>query len=221
MRTLIPLLAGLLLAAATAPAGAVSGCAALGGTGIGGVCQVRQTTPNYVVNLSYPLGYPDEQAIVDYLAETRDDFVEVAATPSPLGLPMELDVTWESLGSTRTRSVILTLFQNVGGAHPTTWYRSFTFDLVQGRPITFDTLFASGSQPLEAIFPLVRSELEARTGMTGMVDSADGLDARHYQNFAITDNAVTFYFGRGEMLPAVAGAMSVTLPRNALPPLAV
>lgn len=221
MRSLIPLLTVTLLAGATTPAGAVTGCAVLGGVAADGLCQVRQTQPTYVVNLRYPLGYPDEQAIVDYLTQTRDGFVNVAATPTPQGAPMELDVSSESLGSTRTRSVVLTLFQNVGGAHPTTWYRSFNYSLVQGRPITFDTLFAPESQPLQAVFPIVRRELEASTGMTGLVDGVDGQDPSHYQNFAITDNAVTFYFDRAEMLPSSAGALSVTVPRADIPPLAV
>ena len=41
----------------------------------------------------------------------------------------------------------------------------------------------------------------------------------HYQNFAVTDDSVIFYFGRAELLPSYAGETSVTVPRSALPPL--
>ena len=45
------------------------------------------------------------------------------------------------------------------------------------------------------------------------------MDPAHYQNFAVTDDAVIFYFGRAELLPSYAGATSVTVPRNAIPAL--
>jgi len=47
------------------------------------------------------------------------------------------------------------------------------------------------------------------------------MDPARYQNFAITDDAVIFYFGRGELLPSYAGATSVSVPRAAIPPLRV
>jgi hypothetical protein len=53
------------------------------------------------------------------------------------------------------------------------------------------------------------------------IQSSTGLDASHYQNFAITDDQLIFYFAQGEMLPAVAGPVQAQLPRNAIPPLAV
>ena len=42
----------------------------------------------------------------------------------------------------------------------------------------------------------------------------------NYQNFAITDDALIFYFAQGELLPSFAGATQVQVPRNAIPPLA-
>ena len=71
------------------------------------------------------------------------------------------------------------------------------------------------------IFPLVQRELESRTGLQDSISPGDGKDPSHYQNFAITDDAVTFYFARAELLPSVAGETSVTIPRNSLPPLKV
>jgi hypothetical protein len=48
------------------------------------------------------------------------------------------------------------------------------------------------------------------------------LDSSHYQNFAITDDELIFYFAPGELLPAsIAGAAQVHVPRNAVPPLTI
>ena len=51
------------------------------------------------------------------------------------------------------------------------------------------------------------------------ISPGDGRDPSHYQNFAVTDDAVIFFFGRAELLPSYAGATSVTVPRNDIPPL--
>ena len=211
------LMAGALFMAAPAAASPV-GCGALGGVVDDGICHVSETQPSYVMDLKFPLDYPDEQALIDYLAQNREGFVKVAQ-PGSRNLPYEMDVTAESFRSAQTRSVVLTLFQDVGSAHPTTWYKSFTYDVNRGRVVTFDTLFAPDSKPLAAIFPIVQRELETTTGLAGSVPDGDGMDPAHYQNFAVTDDAVIFYFGRAELLPSYAGATSVTVPRNAIPAL--
>ncbi len=186
-----------------------------------GMCRVQVSDPAYTMDVEFPLNYPDEQAIVDYLTQTRDGFVNVSQTPDSRNLPHEMDVSAESFQSARTQSVVLTLFQDVGSAHPTTWYKSFTYDVGRGRPVTFDTLFASDARPLDAIFPIVQRTLESQTGLADSISPGDGRDPSHYQNFAITDDSVIFYFGRAELLPSYAGATSVTVPRNAIPPLQV
>ncbi len=80
--------------------------------------------------------------------------------------------------------MVLKIFQDVGGAHPTTWYKAFTYDLGQRKPVTFDTLFPAGTKPLDVIFPIVQRELERQTGLTGVISTGDGMDPSHYQNFA-------------------------------------
>lgn len=215
----LALSAGLVLAPTVS--GAPVQCGSLGGAVDGGLCRVVDTQPAYTLDITFPLDYPDEQVIVDYLSQTRAGFLNVAQIPGSRNLPYEMNVTAEEFRSAATRSVVLTLFQNVGGAHPTTWYKSFTYDLARRGPVTFDTLFAPGSTPLDTVFPIVQRDLETRTGLAGSISPADGLDPAHYQNFAVTDDAVIFFFGRAELLPSYAGETSVSVPRNALPPLQI
>ncbi len=221
----VPVAAGVLSVAVlfSAP-GAVAaplGCGELGGTVREGTCQIAETTPGYTMDLRFPVDYPGEPDMVNYVAQTKEGFLNVARTPESRGRPYELDVTAESLRSEQTRSVVLTLFQNVGGAHPTTWYKSFTYDVIRNAPVSFDTLFAPGATPMAAIFPIVQRELANTSGLVDAISAGDGMDPARYQNFAITDDAVIFYFGRGELLPSYAGATSVSVPRAAIPPLRV
>ena len=55
--------------------------------------------------------------------------------------------------------------------------------------------------------PIVRRELDAPT--------AD-LDETKYQNFAITDDAVIFFFGQDQVVLDNAGSKEVTVPRAEL-----
>ena len=203
-----------------AVSGAATGCTALGGVvEADNICHVRASQPAYTMDVRFPTDYPDEQAIVDYLTQNRDGFINVAKMPGSRNLPYEMDATSQSFSSAQTQSVVLRIFQDVGGAHPLTWYKAFTYDLPQGRPVTLDTLFPAGTKPMDAIFPIVQRELQRQTGMTREISAGDGLDPSHYQNFAITDDAVIFFFSQGELLPSDAGATSASVPRTALPPL--
>jgi hypothetical protein len=215
------LLGGGILGAAPASS-APDSCAALGGVAQSAdTCRVQASVPAYTVDITFPLGYPDERAILDYVGQTRDGFVNVAEGPERRNHPYEMVITSESLRSAQTRSVVLKLFQAAGGAHPTSWFKAFTYDTARGKPVTFDTLFAPGADPLTVIFPLVQRELESRTGLPGSISPGDGMDPSHYQNFAITDDAVIFYFARAELLPSYAGESSVKIPRSSLPPLQI
>ena len=102
--------------------------------------------------------------------------------------------------------MVFEVYQNVGGAHPSTWYKAFNWDLGKRAPITIDTLFKPGTKPLDVIFPVVQGELEKQLGVGPPVSPGDGLDPSKYQNFAVTDDAVIFFFGQGELMAEAAGA---------------
>jgi Protein of unknown function (DUF3298) len=201
---------------------AQSECAAQGGTvDQGGVCRIHTTTDAYKIDASYPTDYADQQALSNYLSQTRDGFINVSQMPGNRNLPYQLEIDSDEFHSAKppqhaTQSVVLKVFQDVGGSHPQTWYRSFNYDLDAHRPITFDTLFVPGAKPLDVIFPIVRGQLERDVAPSGVISPADGLDPTHYQNFALTDDDLIFYFGQGELLPATAGANVVHVPRAAV-----
>ncbi|GFG76659.1 esterase [Mycobacterium botniense] len=205
---------------------APSACASLGGTlGTGQMCQVHTVTPSYTLDMSFPVDYPDQQALLDYLTQNRDGFINVAQTPGAREVPYQMDVTAEQYRSGQpphgTQSVVLKVFEDLGGPRPSTSFKAFNYDLDPPHPVTFDTLFAPGSKPLDAIYPVVQRELGRQTGLGGAILPGAGLDPSHYQNFAITDDDLIFYFAPGELLPPFAGATQVRVPRSAIPPLAV
>lgn len=208
----------------TPVASAQTACADLGGAlNSEQSCQVHAATAEYTVEFSFPAGYPDEQAVSAYLTQTRDGFIHVSEMPGARGLPYVLEAKGTAyhsgLAPRGTQSLVLEVYQNVGGTHPQTWFRAFNYDLGARAPITFDTLFRPGTRPLDVVYPAVQRDLQAKTGIDQPVLPADGLDPQNYQNFAVTDEAVIFFFGQGELLPAAAGAIQASVPRAALAPI--
>ena len=207
-------------------AAAPPSCADLGGALEGGqMCRIRATGPTYTLNLVFPADYPDEQALTDYVAQNRDGFVNVAQSSGSRDQPYQLEATTEQHASGQpphnTRSVVLKFFQDLGGAHPSIWYKAFNYNLGTKQPITFDNLFAPGTAPLDSIFPIVQRDLARQTPLGAAILPSTGHDPTHYQNFAITDDQLIFYFAPGEILPAFAGPVQADVPRNAIPPLAL
>ena len=188
-----------------------------------GECLYGAAGPSRSIDVTFPAGGPQEQQIVDYATKTVNDFTDMAG---PLGtldnpLPLEdLTITGTRYTSgtpqTGTQSVVLEVNQMIrGAAHPMDWYQSFTYNDATQAPVTFGTLFRPGTAPLPVIVPIVERQLSEQAGAPITLDPAIGLDPANYQSFAVTDDAVLFFFGKNE-IHAAYGATSVSVPRTAI-----
>ena len=92
-------------------------------------------------------------------------------------------------------------------------YKRQTYNTATRRPVSFDTVFRPGS--VAQLLPLVQQDLSTQFGQPVTIDPATGLDPANYQNFALTDDAVIFYFDRAQLLPATP-ATQVSLSRNTI-----
>jgi len=207
-----------------ATADAQSACTDLGGAvASDGICGVHAANSTYTLDFNFPNDYPDQQELTAYLTQTRDGFINVSEMPGAWNLPYVLDAKGTGYRSGPrtggTQSLVFEVYQNVGGAHPQTWYKAFNWDTGKKAPITFDTVFKPGTKPLDVIYPAVVKDLQKETGMTTAISPGDGLDPANYQNFALTDDAVIFFFGQGELMPESAGAVQASVPRATLAPL--
>ena len=73
--------------------------------------------------------------------------------------------------------------------------------------------------PLKTVFPIVQSELQKQTGQPVSIAPSAGYDPMNYQNFAVTNDGVIFFFSQGQLLPEAAGATQVLVPRSAIDPM--
>jgi Protein of unknown function (DUF3298) len=195
-----------------------SACGDLNGTiGPDQTCHVHAATSTYKIDIAFPLDYPDIRAVTDFLKRDRDDFIAWVAKFDPSGTRgrpylFAVNATTYRSGTPEsgTQSLVLTIDNDTGLAHqghPNTTFKAFNFDLGKRAPITFDTLFKPGTKPLDVLNPIVRRELDA--------PSAD-LDEQKYQNFAITNEAVIFFFGQDQVVMDNSGPKQVTVPRAEL-----
>jgi hypothetical protein len=218
-------LAGVLIATfivlpAIAQADTPSACADLGGSvDAKQICHVHSATANYEISFAFPVDYPDQQALADYVTKRRTDFITFTDQRPPPDRPYELDGTAKMYRSgspdSGTRSVVFTVYSDSGGAHPVTGYETFSYDLGKRTPITFDTLFGPGTEPVELLDTVVRRQWENLSDDYGPIgENTSG--ARTYQSFALTDDAVIFFIGQGQWLPQVAGPREVSVPRTEL-----
>jgi hypothetical protein len=197
-------------------AGAQAACADLGGTvDSDQICAIHVETSSYTIDFSFPISYPDRQPLTDFLTHERDQEVDYAKEnpPSDRPFPYELKATGTAYRSgppaSGTESLVFDIQDDTGAANvgrPTTSYQAFNYDLGKGAPITFDTLFKPGTKPVD-----VQRALEAHGRAVPPFDDL-GVDA--YQNFAITDDALIFFFDHDFLHEE--GPREVTVPRTEL-----
>lgn len=195
-------------------------CEELKGTDTGQACQIQMSDPAYNINISLPSYYPDQKSLENYIAQTRDKFLSAATSSTPREAPYELNITSATYQSAipprGTQAVVLKVYQNAGGTHPTTTYKAFDWDQAYRKPITYDTLWQADTDPLPVVFPIVQGELSKQTGQQVSIAPNAGLDPVNYQNFAVTNDGVIFFFNPGELLPEAAGPTQVLVPRSAI-----
>jgi hypothetical protein len=209
--------------AAPAQAAPKNYCADLKGVDNGKSCQIQITDPGYTVKISIPSSYPDMKSVAEFVSKTRDDFLNVAKSSTPRDNPYALDITASTYNSRvpprGQESVVLTVYKNIGAAHPSTSFKSFDWDQAYRKPITYETLWQAEKDPLPVVFPAVQADLQKQTGQPVPIAPAAGLDPANYQNFAITNEGVIFFFSQGTLLPEAAGATQALVPRSVIDPL--
>lgn len=199
-------------------AGAQSACDTVGGAiDPDQTCHVDTVTDDYKLEIRFPVDYPDQQVVSDFLTDRRDGFFDYVAKYPNHEYPYELYLLGTAYRSGAPDSGTQSLVFDVGdetGVHPVTTYHSLNYDLSRRAPITFDTVFRPGTDPLAVLNLIVLREMEKRdpAGRPPQM----GFLPSDYASYAITDDAITFFFNQDGLLPHVDGPFQVSVPRTEL-----
>ncbi|OBA80077.1 immunogenic protein MPB64 [Mycobacterium sp. 1164966.3] len=145
-----------------------------------------------------------------------------------------------------TQAVVFKVFQNVGGAHPQTTWKAFNWDQTYRKAITYTaasddkehTPLWRVDDPLKTVAPIVQAELQKQLAPTPPpaqpgqpapatptptpslpIAQAALYNPANYQNFAVVNDGVIFFFDQGVLLPDSFGALQVLVPRSAIDPM--
>jgi hypothetical protein len=195
---------------------ALIGVTACGPAAADSVYHEHHETDRYTIDISYPLDFPDRGPVSDFVSGERARFLDWLARFDTPGRRYTLDIDAKTYRSTQpnTTSLVLTIDNDTGFAHeghPATAFKSFTTDPATQSPVTLGTLFSSVPGVIAALTPRVRESYDA--------PSLELLPS-DCENLAVTDDAVTFFFGEGQLIPNDnTGPRVITVPRTELAPL--
>jgi len=194
----------------------------------GGIWNAEDTTCNIQhsidIEISYPVTlaqYPIVEQTVDaFIQETRSQFLAGVTAPEMFSFPV-FGGFFLSIGYDEYRfseeivTLVFTVGDYTGGAHPNSYYRTFTYDLAQGRQLSLYDLFIEGADPLSVISPIVQQDLQTRIGeMTDpeWIALGTGDNPENYANFAITPDALIFFFSPYQVAAYAAGPQQSSIP---------
>lgn len=191
----------------------------------GGFPDETNTDCRYQVGIDIDFSYPvwvnqydfALQTIREFLMVTRDEFWEFASMSlDTMFTPWSLQTNYEVYSfSDSVRSIVFTVTGYSGGAHPYSFFQTFTFDLAGERQILLMDLFQPGIDPLAVISPMVHADLMTQMADFGdaqWIETGTGTNPDNYQRFALTDEALIFFFDAYQVAPYAAGPFEVSLP---------
>ncbi len=202
----------------------------------------------YDIDLAYPAATPlasvsaaaDARAVAAMKGEMQTiatqfkqngDFANL--TPEDVKL-MRLDERKEALSaeykmhaSANTVSYVFQVYEDTLGAHPNTYFRTFTFDTATGAELSLADIFAAGAPYLQALSEIARAKLPPIVAQHAQVSVsevdtdyiADGTTpaTESFQTWYIDTDTLTIVFPPYQVGPYALGTIELPLPLSSLP----
>lgn len=129
--------------------------------------------------------------------------------------------------SPQTVSYIYQIYEDTGGAHPNTYYRTFTFDSSTGAALAMEDLFTAGAPYLDTLSLLSRARLPGmiaeRTSSDvasvniEYIESGTPPEADSFQSFYLEGNTLVLVFPPYQVGPYVLGMIELSLATTEVP----
>lgn len=137
-------------------------------------------------------------------------------------LPYELHIYYETVkASQTTASIIFTTTITMGEAYPESGLTTFTFDLNDGRRLSYGGIFRNLDGLFDFFAACSRSELLTRLREKGdlrLLESGTTADPANFDLFSLSPTGITLYFPPGQAAPATEGYLRVHIGLEELAP---
>lgn len=158
-----------------------------------------------------------EQIIQDEIDQFKTDVLAFASNP-PIAAGSSFDLQYSIIGQRADIwSIKLEIYvYSDGAAHPNGYSRTLNYDLSNGREITLDELFLSGSNYLQALSDFCKTQLSARDIGFEMFSGGANPLAENYQRWNISAEGLVITFDAYQVAAYAAGPQLVTIPFSEL-----
>ena len=153
------------------------------------------------------------QLVLSEIESYRNDMLAFASNP-PIANGSSFDLTYTVIGQrVDIWSIKLEIyFYTDGAAHPGHYSVTVNYDLQNGRELTLDELFLSGSNYLQVISDESKSQLAARDiGFDMFATGADPLP-ENYLRWNLSSEGLVITFDEYQVAPYAAGPQVVVIP---------
>jgi len=206
--------------------------------------KIAMDEPYFTVEATYPTQTPlvtsagaqaDQEAVAsmkafveEEIATFKDngDFANLTQDDvQMLGLDQRkyaLGIEYSMHTGVRTVSYVYQMYQDTGGAHPNTYYRTFTFDTKTGSEVKLADAFIPGTDYLTELSTKARLELpplmaaryniDVSTLDTTYVNSGTTPKAENFQNFYFEGSTFVLLFPPYQVGPYVLGMIELPFP---------
>jgi hypothetical protein len=179
------------------------------------------------VSIDYPLELAQKSDLVaktvdDVIKKAKDDIMtSVSGDFVPGSGQYELDITYDTVShSDDIYTLLLTVYQYMGGAHGSQAILPYTFDLKNNKLLTLDDIFTNTSDALKLIEPIAQQAVKTAIGadmvQEDMLTAGTAPTVDNYQFFSLDKDSITFYFQQYQVGPYAIGIQKVTIPFLAL-----
>lgn len=124
-------------------------------------------------------------------------------------------IRYEEFGGTPTLSYVYTIHVDTLGAHPNTFFRTFTFDRATGEELKIDELFVPKSDYLTRLSAIAEFELSKSLGDMADLDyirQGVAKDPINFQSYALDGDTLVLIFPPYQVAPYAAGTQTVEIP---------
>jgi hypothetical protein len=126
-----------------------------------------------------------------------------------------LSDSYTPYSGSHTISYVFNIYEDTLGAHPNTYFHTFTFDMQSGKSLNLADVFVSGSDYLNQLSTLSRAALTKQQGSnadSSMITNGTTSTTENFQNFVIDGKDFVIIFPPYQVAPYSLGTQTVRIP---------